>query len=598
MKTHPSVCETLHHSLRTLHLVWQSSPLLTLANAVFIVIRGFVPLLILWSVKLLVDTAVDQISAGAFSPEQTIKVLILVGVFYLLNPLTASLHTLIKTRHSFLLRERISQLVHDKTTTIDYSFFEDANHQNLFFRTISDSLSRPQQLFYGIIGVLQSTLTLSAIAVILFSIHWSIPLLILIIGVPMLVLRVRASERYYQLLNKQTPLERRAQYFNRVLTSKEFAKELRIFALRDHFVKAYRSAQQTLNSERERLLVRYSIQEMLTQIGITLLTVALFGAVVYLSATGSLSVGALAMYLMAMHRGYNLAVELLSSIAQIYEQNLFLRNFFDFIDMPVKTSSASLAFPTIRKSIDIQGVSFTYPNGKQSVLDNVNFSLRAGETVAIVGRNGCGKSTLVKLLCGLYAPSKGEILIDGVPLSQIRRDELPGNISAIFQDFMLYNAPVRDNIRFGDLKADNDNERMLQAAKNAGMHEVFSHLPKGYDTELGILTPESEMLSQGQWQRTALARSFFAESQLIVLDEPTSSLDIFTEAALIDSFRHITQGRTAVIVSHRMSTIRLADRIIVMADKHIAESGSYDELIARNGIFAQMVAELERNQRE
>lgn len=592
---HTTIRETLRYVGRTLLLIWHSSPRWSVMNMAMIMVRGAVPLLVLWAIMLLVDNTMAQVESEAFDLIQTLRALGLVGAFLVVNPLFGSVHEYIKENHRFCLQLYISNLIHSKTTTIDYEYYEDATYQNVFFRTITDSLSKPQNVFYNITSVMQSALTICAVGSVLFTIHWLFPLIILVIGIPILLVRIRISRKLFKFLRSQTSDERRTLYYERVLTSKEFAKELRIFGLGNYFRHLYRITTTQLHKNRQRIVRKHIVRETLTQIGVSLLTVGLFGAVVYGVTVGAMTVGALAMYFMAMYRCYGLAISMLQNIASLYESNLFLRNFFFFIDMPTSENTANEAFPRyLKQGISVKNVSFKYSNTERTVLQNISFDIHAGETVAILGANGSGKSTLIKLLCGLYKPTKGTIEIDGIEIEKINSTDFARNVSAIFQDFMLYNASATDNIRFGDIRTHATPENVRAAAQNAGIDGVFANLKNGYDTQIGFLTPESEMLSQGEWQRTALARSFFNNSQIIVLDEPTASLDIFTEAQLVNNFRQITHDRTAIIVSHRMSTIRMADRIIMLRDKQIAEVGTYDELMKKRGYFFEMVSELDR----
>lgn len=586
-----SFSQSVRYIGRALRLVWQSGRLWSLLNAVLIVVRGMLPLAMLWIVRQLVDTAVEQVASGQPDFVSMAQVLVLMGVMFVVNSMTASLHSIVKHRQSFLLNRHISTLIHGKTTSVSFLFFEDTQYQNVYFRAVTNSLSKPQAVFYNIISVLQNSLTLCAIAIVLVSVHWLMPIAVVVIGLPVVWLRIAYSRRYYNLLRAQTDDERRVQYYNRVLTAKEFAKEVRLFGLARIFRRRYLSKSLKLHRRRERIMLRHALVEAGVQLLVSAAMLVVFGFVIYLATTGSMSVGALAMYFMALHRAYGMAQGLLSSIAALYEANLFLKNLFEFVDMPVGTACATAHFPNpIKRGIRFRDVSFKYPNTERTVLESVSLDIGRGETVAIVGTNGCGKSTLAKLLCGLYEPTAGTVEVDGVSIATIDRGEIAHNMSAIFQDFMLYNATARDNIRFGNVDDVAEGDKIRRAARRAGVDELFERMPKGYSTPLGHMFPGSEMLSQGEWQRVALARSFFNdEAQIIVLDEPTSSLDAFTEADLIENFRDITRGRTAVIVSHRLSTIRLADRVIVLKDKHIAEEGTYDELLRRGGYFAQMV---------
>ncbi|MBP5366688.1 MAG: ABC transporter ATP-binding protein [Bacteroidales bacterium] len=585
--------EHIRYILRALKLIWLSSPKWAIFNSVFIVLRGSVPLMMLWVIKLLVDTTDQQLQNNEFDIHEVIFVLSAVGILFVINSLTASLHSIVRERQTFCLNRYLSDIIHNKTTSVGYSFFEDANYQNIYYRAVSDARSKPQQVFYNMVGVLQNGFTLGAIAIILISIYWLMPVIIVLVALPIIILRIHYSRKYFKMRREQTSEERELNYYNRVLTAKEFAKEVRLFSLGDLFRKKYQDVDTEIHKSQRKLLVTIAIREAILQFVISLLMIVVFGFLIWQATKGDMTVGSLAMYFMAIHRGYTIVQDLLQRIASLYENNLFLRNVFEFLDMKIDKEQAHAKFPTLTKGISLRNVSFKYPNTSRTALKNLNLDIRNGETLAVVGNNGSGKSTLLKIICGLYKPTEGQVFYDGVDLAEISDKEISKNVSAIFQDFVLYNVTARDNIWYGNIDAPNDDAEIQSAARSAGIDKVFAELKNGYDTRLGNLFPDGEMLSQGEWQRTALARSFFNKSQVIVMDEPTSSLDAFTQADLTDNFRAITQNRTAIIVSHRLSTIRVADRIAVVNDKHIVEIGTYDELMAQKGFLYRMVQKLE-----
>ncbi|MCQ2205064.1 MAG: ABC transporter ATP-binding protein/permease [Bacteroidales bacterium] len=577
-----------YYLFRTLRLIWSCSPAWSLVNALLVIVRGFIPLAQLWAVKVIIDITTQQVLNHEFVFSEVLYGLLLMASLFVANSVATSLHSIVKERHSYRLADVVSSIIHHKTTTVGYGFFEDANYHNVFYRAVAESSSKPQAVFYNVVSLIQQCLTIGSLAVVLYAIHWSLPFVILLLGLPIVVVRISFSRRYYALQREQTVDERKVQYYNRVLTAREFAKEVRVFSLADHFRNLYCVTLDSLRGRRISLLVRSSVVESLIQLLASLMFVGVFGFVMWRAVALQMTVGSLAMYLMVLQRSYGTAQDLLVRIASLYDSNLFLKNFFDFIDMPTDAmspakTSASHASSSVGH-IEFRDVSFSYPNSERTVLSRVSFTINRGETIAVVGRNGCGKSTIIKLICGLYQPSSGEV-------------DVNGKISAIFQDFMLYNASARDNIRFGNFAGtasdDEVDVRVQRAATNAGLDKLINSLPGGYQTQLGNLTPQSEMLSQGEWQRVALSRSFYADSDIIVLDEPTSSLDAFTEASLTEHFRAITLGRTAIIVSHRLSSIKMADRIIVVDNHTIAECGTYSELVSRGGLFAEMISKLE-----
>ena len=575
-------------------MIWNSSHLWSLFNIILIIFRGLMPLLMLWVIKMVVDTTILQISNTAIDYSTITYVLLIMGGVFVLNSVASSLHSIVKNKHSFLISNNISSAIHAKSTAVSYQYFEEPRYEEFFFRAVGESSRKPQEVFLTFVSILQNILTLSAFAAILISIHWLMPIIILAVGLPIVIIRTKFSRKYFELLRSQTTDERRAHYYNHVLTSRDYAKEVRIFGLDTLFKQLYIDTKTAIHRNRHRQLVGNIWRELIAHAFTAAAMVAMFGFVIKLAIEGSMSVGSLAMYLMALHRCSGLSQTLLESIARLYDSSLFLRHLFDFIDLPIKNEKPTdghIAKP-ITQGITFDNVSFRYPNAPKAALQNINFTIPAGHSVAIVGGNGSGKSTLIKLACALLSPTTGRITIDGIDIQCIDKKEIAQNISAIFQDFMLYNTTAADNIWYGNTAETKDAETIRAAAQKAGIDSVFSNLKNGYDTQLGHLVPDSEMLSRGEWQRTALARSFFSNAQIIVLDEPTSSLDAFSVASFTDTFRSIIKNRTAIIVSHRLATIRLADTIVVLDDHKIAEIGTYNQLIDNQSIFYEMVQKL------
>ncbi len=568
-----------YYILRILKMIWQCSWFWTTLNAILVVVRGLIPLAQLWAVKVIIDITTQQVIAHKFDFSEALSGLLLMGGLFVASSVVASLHTIVKERHSYCLSDNISAIIHQQTAKIGCVYFDDAHFHNIFFRAVAESSTKPLGVFYNVVGMLQEALTIASLALLLMSVHWVLPIVLILLGLPIVVVRVLFSRKQYHLQQEQTIDERKTQYYNRVLTSREFAKEMRLFNLSAHFRSLYISTLSVLRHKRLHLMISSEVREAMVQLVASVAFVAVFGFVMWQAVSLQLSVGMLAMYLMALQRSYSISQDLLERIAAIYDSNLFLKNFFDFVDMPIPPEPA-IDTNVEAGTISFSNVSFAYPNATKPTIKNVSFRIEKGETVAIVGRNGCGKSTLIKLICRLYQPSSGEVNVGG-------------KVSAIFQDFMLYNASATDNIRFGELSKNIGMPPIKQAARNAGIDQLFEQLKYGYDTQLGTLTPESNMLSQGQWQRVALARSFYTDADIIVMDEPTSSLDAFTEAAIKDNFNAITHGRTAIIVSHRMSSIRIANKIMVVDNNTITDLGTYDELMSHKGLFYEMMKKME-----
>ncbi|MCU4176412.1 ABC transporter ATP-binding protein [Carboxylicivirga sp. N1Y90] len=594
MNIHPK--ERFTYLIQAIKLVYYSSPKWTVINILTTSLRGFIPLLLLYVVKELVDVVAQTVETNGSNINLTevYTTVALAGIFFLLNAVSGSINALVRERQAHFVNDHIQSLIQDKTVNIPYRYFEDANYQDIFYRAINEAPYRPGAIFYSLLGLLQNLITLGIVIIILSTFHWSLIPVLLLAGVPIILFRFYYSRKLYAIKKEQTEDERKMHYFNRLLTAKDFAKELRIFNLNDTFRDKYVEVRDRLRAKQWQLSKNKTAWESMVQILSTSVLLIVFSVIILGAIKGEISNGSMAMYFLALHRGYAVLQVLLSKITSLYEDNLFLKNFFEFQKISLPSEESTKAdFPSpLNNGITFNDVSFKYPNTKRWVFKNINLHIPSGKTIALVGENGSGKTTLVKMLAGLYQPSNGNIKLDNVDINNIKHEELAQNISVIFQDFMLYNMSASDNIRFGNVKRPFEADNIIKAANEAGIHNVFNGLPKGYDTTLGTLFKDSEMLSRGEWQRTALARSFYNEAQLVILDEPTSSLDAFTEASLIKHFKQIIHGRTAIIVSHRLTTISMADIIVVLKDDGIAEYGEYQHLMQTKGELYRMIESL------
>ncbi|MBR8536293.1 ABC transporter ATP-binding protein [Carboxylicivirga sediminis] len=585
---------SINHLLESLRIVYRSSPKWTLINTIITIIRGCIPLLLLYVVKELIDVVTNHINTINNNPQHLYYIIGATALFFLLNAISGSVSSLVRERQSHFVNDYVQNIIHKKTINIDYKYFEDANYQDTFYRALNDANFRPARVFYGILQLAQNSLTLLLILIILSNIHWAMIPVLIISGAPIFYFRIAHTRKIYQYRKQHTEDERRVHYFNRLLTAKDFAKELRVFNLGETFKREYEYFKHDLRDKQWTLSKSKTLYEVAVQVLATIILLLIIGYVVQQTVEGHISSGSMAMYFLALQRAYAVLQGLLSSLSSLYEDNLFLQNFIEFNNISIEKSIANQLFPNpIKTTIEIKNVSFKYPNTNKWVLKNISLTIPKGKTVALVGRNGCGKTSLVKLLAGLHQPNEGQITVDNINWHHIASSEISKNISVIFQDFMLYNVSAANNIRFGNMRRKDENGIIQEAAQKAGIHELFSNLPEGFDTTLGTLFKGSQMLSRGEWQRTALARSFYnTDAQIIILDEPTSSLDAFTEAKLIAHFKEITRNKTAIIVSHRLSTIKLADIVVVMENSGIAEVGAPDELLKQRGVYFSMLESL------
>ncbi len=579
--------------------IWKSSPLLSLLSGFLVLIRGVLPLLLLYLVKVLVDEIQSVIVSDVDGKDYTRLMIVLIsaGILFLINALSASLGALVKEKQSFVISDFFDKLIHDKTTSLSFGFFEYPRYQNVFYRALNEATIRPSRIYYGVLGVLQNLVTLLVMGGVLLMVHWSVSIVLLAVTIPVGFIRLRYALNLFRFKRNNTIIERKVNYYNRLLTSPDFAKEIRVFDLGALFRQRYELLKQEWRKTQYRMLVKKTRNEVMVQVIAAIAFFLVYGLVAFQAYKKEITIGEVVLYFLALQRGYAYLQDFFGRVGSLYEDSLFLDNLFEFLLLSdpkvVQNVSGNKFFPKpLAKGLELKNVGFHYPSNDKWILKNLNLKIDAGETVALVGVNGSGKTTLVKLLCSLYQPVEGEILVDGIPLNQIESSERVKNISVIFQDFMLYNVTARENIWFGNIRQQPDDETIAEAATKAGIEKVISGFSNGFDTTLGTLFEGSEQMSPGQWQRLALARSFFNDSQIIILDEPTSSLDAYSEAKLLNYIQNITENRTALIISHRLSTVKMADRIVVLDGHKVAEAGTYNDLMAKEGLLYRMVNSL------
>ena len=577
---------------RALKLVWEVARPWTIAWVVLLIVQGLLPAAIVYLTKLVVDGVVFAARNGSSWPlVRPVLVLLLVlgGILLLMEVVRGGINW-VRTVQAELLQDHITSLIHEKSVTADLAFYELSDFYDHLHRARSEAWYRPVALLGNLGALLQSSITLLAMGAILIPLGPWLALALMLSTLPAFFVVVHYALAEYQWRLKRTGEERRAWYYDWIMTTAEAAAELRLFGLGKYFQSNYKTLRERLRGERLQLTRRQSVAEL----GASLIALVIIGGamgwMVWKALLGLVTLGELALIYAAFNQGQGLMRTLLENAGQLYGNSLFLGNLFEFLALEPKIISRGgppRQLDDVNASIDFKRVSFSYPNASSKALDDFTMTVPSGKIVAIVGPNGAGKSTLLKLLCRFYDPDEGNIEIDGRDLKDFAVDDLRRLITVLFQQPVHYNTTVRENVLYGDLRLSPSQAEIETAIAAAGADDVVSRLPEKDQTLLGRWFAGGTELSVGEWQRIALARAFLRRAPIIILDEPTSALDPWAEADWLERFRDLARGRTSIIITHRFTTAMHADVIHVMDRGRIVESGSHDRLLEQSGLYAE-----------
>jgi ATP-binding cassette subfamily B protein len=573
-------------------LLWEADARLLVVLGCSQAAQSLVPLAELWIAKLVIDRLVAALP-GPHPATASTAILLLIGIALGLAVVRLAASEIVVFARQVLAERSIgfaSLRVLEHVQRLDLETLENPKVRSHLRRVQEGLFFRPAALLFRLVSGLQGTVTLVTAAVLLvYLFPLALPLLVLA-AVPYAAVQSGAAADLYSLSMGQTPETREAQYVASVLSGTEEAKEVRALGLGAHLLGRYRA---TLAGH-ERLIAAIARRRGLRSLIAALLPAAVYaGIFAFLGLRAldrTITVGDLTLYIGLVLRSQDALQQLTTDLSGAIENSLFMREYEAFMRIPPPATrpGRGLPAPALERVIRFEGVSYRYEGQDSDAVRDITLELPAGRTVAIVGENGAGKTTLVKLLTGLYRPQAGRILADGVDICHLDEDEWRGRIAVIFQDFIHYAFTAAENIGLGQVERLDDRARIVAAAEQAGAGTLIADLPQGYDTALGRLHREGAQLSGGQWQRIALARAFMRDAPLLVLDEPTAALDARAEFEVFRVLRDLTRGRTVLLISHRFSTVRLADYIYVLDGGRLIESGTHEQLVRSGGQYAEL----------
>ncbi|MES1196081.1 MAG: ABC transporter ATP-binding protein [Steroidobacter sp.] len=575
---------------RAMQLVWSTNKVLSSALAAMTIIAGILPAAIALIGSRIVDSVVRAAQSPTHDAHEVIRYVIVEAVLVAMLAATQRGLSLCQSLLRAQLGQRVNVMILEKALTLQLAQFEDSEFYDKLTRARREASQRPLSLVMRTFGLIQNLVSLISYATLLiqFSI-WALVIL-LCAGLPAFIAETKFSGDAFRLFRWRSPETRMQMYLETVIAREDNAKEVKLFELGQLMLDRYRAIFKKLYKEDRDLTVRRDTWGFfLGLIG----TVALYSAYAWIALSAvvaRITLGQMTMYLMLFRQGQAAVSASLSAVSGLYEDNLYLSTLYEYLETPVTTVSGSMtkgAQPN--DGIRFENVSFTYPGAEQQALRDITLHIRPGESLALVGDNGSGKTTLIKLLTRLYIPNSGRILLDGTDLQEWGESTLRQRICVIFQDFARYQLLLGENIGAGDVHHFDDESQWRKAAQQGMADAIISSMSAGYQTQLGKWFKDGRELSGGQWQKVALSRAFMrSRADILVLDEPTAAMDAGAEAQIFEHFQTLTRDRIAILISHRFSTVRMADQIVVIRDGRIIEHGSHTELMQLNGHYAHL----------
>ena len=580
------------YSRHAVRLVWDTNRALLFAAAALTVVGGLLPAAVAWVGARIVDAVVLAMRTPGHEVHTMLRLVLLEG---LLVAALAGVQRGLSLCQALLraqLGQRVNVMILEKALTLELQHFEDSEFYDKLTRARREASSRPLSLVMRTFGLVQNAISLLSFGVLLvrFS-SWTVVVLLLA-GVPAFIAETKFSSDAFRLFRWRSPETRMQMYLETVLAREDHAKEVRLFGLGERFLQRYRDIFTRLYGQDRALSIRRDAWGFLLSL---FASATLYGAYAWIAVTtvaGRISLGAMTMYLLLFRQGQAAVAAMLSAVGGMYEDNLYLSTLYEYLETPVRPPAGNAKRgPQPLAGIAFENVSFTYPDASAPTLQDISLQLPPGSSLALVGENGSGKTTLIKLLTRLYAPSSGRILFEGLDIREWDEVALRERIGVIFQDFARYQMRVGENVGAGDEPHFEDEVRWREAAEKGRAAEFIAELPLGYETQLGKWFRDGRELSGGQWQKIALSRAFMRTgADVLVLDEPTAAMDARAEAEVFEHFRQLAQGRITILISHRFSTVRMADQIAVLDRGRIVEHGTHAALTAAGGHYAQLFA--------
>ena len=588
------VFAVFQYSRVAIEIVWSTSATLTVVMAITTIVTGVLPAAIASVGGLFVDAVSSIFQQTGVSVEQArsdvlFYVFVEVGLVILMTG-AQRVNSVCQSIMRVLLGNKINVMILEKALTLELAHFEDAEYYDKLNRARREASSRPLSLVIKTFDLMRDLVQLITIGIWLFQFSPYAVLLLAGAGVPAFIAEAKFSGEAFRLFRRRSAERRMQFYLELVLTREDGVKEVKLLQLGKLFLRRYVEIFKNIYKEDRNLVIRRGFWGYILGLLASAAFYFAYGWVGFAALAGAITIGQMTMYIAQFRLGQTAVTNSLSAINGMYEDNLYLSTLTEYLEheVPEQTGGRTEG-PSPRDGIRFENVSFYYPGSAAPALNSVSLHIKPGQSLAIVGENGSGKTTLIKLLTRLYTPTEGQIFLEGLELNEWDIDALRQKIGVIFQDFARYQLIVGENIGIGDVEAIGEGSRVEEAARK-GMADVFvKDLPKSYNTQLGTWFKDGKELSGGQWQKIALSRAFMrSKADILILDEPTAAIDARAEAEIFAHFRDLTANKISIIISHRFSTVRMADHIIVLEQAKVLEEGSHQELLQADGQYATL----------